>query len=97
MNEAGEWFQILSGPHEGTWHLAGWQLSAIKGEPTGRNVDRELARDEMGTPCRSCLEDWGHCQCAADCGGTAMPGLGRYTRAARRQGATPLTARALTR
>lgn len=33
MAVAGEWFRIPYGEHQGKWHLAGWQLSAIKGEP----------------------------------------------------------------
>lgn len=27
-----EWFRIASGPHVGQWHMAGWALTAIKGE-----------------------------------------------------------------
>lgn len=27
-----QWFVIKTGPHAGRWHLAGWQMSAIKGE-----------------------------------------------------------------
>lgn len=26
----GEWFRILSGEHEGRWHLCGWKKTAIK-------------------------------------------------------------------
>ena len=34
----GEWFRILSGEHEGKWHLTGWMHHAIKTEPVGRNA-----------------------------------------------------------
>jgi hypothetical protein len=43
MMTAGEWFVISSGDHAGTWHMAGWQLTAIKGERTGPRDDGWLA------------------------------------------------------
>ena len=38
-----EWYVVPSGRHQGEWHLAGWQLSAIKGEATGSRDDGWLA------------------------------------------------------
>lgn len=29
---AGEWFRMRSGDRIGQWHMAGWMLTAIKGE-----------------------------------------------------------------
>jgi hypothetical protein len=43
MMKTGEWFRVLSGGHAGQWHMAGWMLSAIKGEPTGPRDDGWLA------------------------------------------------------
>lgn len=31
---SGEWFRISSGAYAGRWHMAGWMLTAIKGEDT---------------------------------------------------------------
>jgi hypothetical protein len=36
---SGEWFRILSGEHEGRWHLAGWMLSARLGVSSGPRDD----------------------------------------------------------
>ena len=39
MMAAGEWYVILSGAHEGRWHMAGWQASAHLGVSSGPRDD----------------------------------------------------------
>jgi len=39
----GEWYRIPSGEHAGRLHMAGWRLSAIKGEGFGARDDGWLA------------------------------------------------------
>jgi len=43
MMTDGEWFRIPGGPDEGRLHMAGWKLSAIKGEPTDFRSDGWLS------------------------------------------------------
>lgn len=33
----GEWFRILSGEHQGRWHMVGWMGHAVKTESLGVN------------------------------------------------------------
>lgn len=43
-------------------------------EPVWSSVDRSLAHDEDGKPCRCCISDSGSCRCVGFCGALACTG-----------------------